>query len=106
MTDWHIYLIWAGALFLPTVGVVGGVWAGSRFATLRLRLERRRHAEEIEELTAAHLDEIETGEVNRARDAMTFRAKIQELDTELDRIRAANAALWERVNDHERQVGR
>lgn len=99
-----LYLMLAVSIGLLIVLVPAAGWSGARIANARLAAERRRHAEEIEELTASHLDELETSEVQRARDAHTFKGSIAWLQAENDRIRAANAALFERVNDFERQA--
>ena len=99
-----LYLMLAVSLSLLIVLVPAAGWSGARIANARVAAERRRHGEEIEELTAAHLDEIETCEIQRNRDAHTFKAAIASLQAENDRIKAANAALFERVNDFERQA--
>lgn len=94
-----LYLMFAVSLGLLIVLVPAAGWSGARIAEARLKAERRRHGEEIEELTASHLDMLETSEVQRARDAHVFKG-------EIERLKAANAALWERVNDFERQAMR
>jgi hypothetical protein len=94
-----LYAMLAVCFALLIVLVPAAGWSGARIAQARLRAERRRHGEEIEELTASHLDVLETSEVQRARDTHTFKG-------EIDRLKAANAALWERVNDFERQAMR